>query len=311
MIASLSLPLSALELQDAVRCARRYDPARLDRVLRLEPERDQLEVQASASWTSVAARIAPPAEAAVLGACRLTVAESVAVNVAGPDGTPIVAHVESLTLVMPEGELRRVSRQSAPKLFALAVGGQGLFGVPYSVTLRLESLLQATRMPQPEATLALSCDGVRTRALDLLIPPKHAEAFLVDARSRCANWRVGLHGVVVRRTLSEQETFLCWARREYAALTLAVQELPTLGGSVRTAQLRRELIEAAIACGGSFAIDRTPEATREQVDACYPQLKALLAEKRRMDPESKISNSWYRHHRSLFGREACAVRWNR
>ena len=311
MIASLSLPLSALELQDAVRCARRYDPTRLDRVLRLEPERGQLEVQASASWASVASRIAPPAAAAALSACPLTVAESVAVNVAGPDGAPIVAHVESLTLVMPEGELRRVSRQSAPKLFALAVGGQGLFGVPYSVTLRIESLLQAARTPQPDAAFALPGEGMITRALDLLIPPEHAETFLAEARSRCAGWRVGLRGITVRRTLPEDETFLSWARREYAALTLALQELPTLGGSVRTTQLRRELIAAAIDCGGSFAIDRTPEATREQVEACYPQLKALLAEKRRLDPEGKISPPWYRHHRSLLGREACAVRWNR
>jgi hypothetical protein len=311
MIASLSLPLSALELQDAVRCARRYDPARLDRVLRLEPERDQLEVQASASWASVAFRVAPPAEAAALAACPLTVAESVAANVAGPDGAPIVAHVESLTLVMPEGELRRVSRQSAPKLFALAVGGQGLFGVPYSVTLRVESLLRAARTPQPGATLQLAGDGAPARPLDLLIPPEHAEHFLAEARSRCDGWRVGLQGIDVRRTLPEDETFLCWARREYAALTLAVQELPTLGGSVRTTQLRRELIAAAIVCGGSFAIDRTPEATREQVEACYPQMKALLTEKRRIDPEGKISTAWYRHHRSLLGREACAVRWNR
>ena len=100
-------------------------------------------------------------------------------------------------------------------------------------------------------------------------------------------------------------------KRLVDALTLAVQELPTLGGSVRTTQLRRELIAAAIDCGGSFAIHRTPEATREQVEACYPQLKALLAEKRRSDPEGKISTPWYRHHRSLLGREACAVRWNR
>ncbi len=311
MIASLSFPLSAFELQDAVRCARRYDLTRLDRVLRVQPERDQLEVQASASWASVASRIAPPAEAAPFAACPLTVAESVARNTAGPDGMPIVEHVESMALVMPEGELRRVSRQSFPKLFALAVGGQGLFGVPYSVTLRVESLLRAARAPAPEAALALPSNGARTQALDLLVPPEQAEAFLGEARGRCADWRVGLHGITVRHTLAEDETFLCWARREYAAVSLAVEQLPTLGGAVRTTQLRRELIAASIACGGSFAIDRTPDATREQVEACYPQLKALLAEKRRMDPEAKISNGWYRHHRSLLARESCAVRWNR
>jgi len=311
MTGTLSLPLSALELQDAVRCARRYDPARLDRVLRLERERDQMEVQASASWHLVATRIAPDGEAAALTGCSLTIGESIAINAAGPDGVPVVAHVESITVVMPEGELRRLSRQSQPKLFALAIGGQGGFGVPYSVTLRVESLLRAAQRCIEPACLYLPSAGARTSCLQLLIPPSHAQRFLADARRRCAEWRVGLLGVEVRRTLPEEETFLRWARREYAAVTLHLEELHSLGGSVRTTQLRRELLDSAIACGGSFAIACTPEATREHVEACYPELKTLLAEKRRFDPEEKLSPSWYRHHRSLLAREVCPVRWNR
>jgi len=251
MTGTLTLPLSALELQDAVRCARRYDPARLDRVLRVELERDQVEVQASASWHSVALRIAPGTKAAALAACPLTVGESVAVNAPGPDGMPVVAHVESIALVMPEGELRRVSRQNTPKLFALAVGGQGVFGVPYSVTLRVQSLLRASAQSMDKVRLALPPAEVRTSPLELFVPPAKAESFLMEARARCAEWRVGLHGAEVRRTLPEDETFLRWARREYAAVTLHLEELSSLGGSVRTTQLRHELLDAAIESGGS------------------------------------------------------------
>jgi hypothetical protein len=94
-------------------------------------------------------------------------------------------------------------------------------------------------------------------------------------------------------------------------VTLHLDDLTSLGGSVRATQLRRELIDSALALGGSFPIACTPEATREQVEACYPELKTVLAEKRRMDPEEKLSTPWYRHHRSLLARETCAVRWNR
>ena len=311
MTGTLTLPLSALELQDAVRSARGYDPARLDRVLRLEMERDQVEVQASASWPRLAARLAPEGQLAPLAACPLTVGESLAVNAPGPDGLPLVAHVQSIALVMPEGELRRVSRQSAPKLFALAVGGQGLFGVPYSVTLHVQSLLRSASESVENAALQLPSAGARTSPLGLFLPPGDAERFMADTRGRCAEWRVGLLGVEVRRTLAEEETFLRWARREYAAVVLHLEELRTLGGAVRTTQLRREIIDSAIARGGSFAIACTPEATREQVEACYPELKAVLAEKRRFDPEEKLSTPWYRHYRSLLGREGCTVRWNR
>jgi FAD/FMN-containing dehydrogenase len=311
MIASLTLPLSALELQEAVRGARRFDLARLDRVLRLEVQRNQVEVQASASWQSLAARIASESERAALAACPMTIGESLAVNSAGPDGAPLVGHVESIALVMPEGELRRVSRESAPKLFALVIGGQGLFGVPYSVTLRVESLLDAARQAVSSATLTLPSARAETSALELFVPPAEAERFLGACRARCAEWRVPLHGVQVNRTLAEDETMLRWARREYAAVTLHLQDLSALGGAVRATQLRRQLIDSAIQHGGSFAIASTPEATREHVEACYPELKTLLAEKRRFDPEEKLSTPWYRHHRSLLGREDCPVRWNR
>ena len=86
--------------------------------------------------------------------------------------------------------------------------------------------------------------------------------------------------------------------------------LQTIGGAVRATQLRRELIDSAIAAGGSFPIARTPDATREQVAACYPQLPAFLAEKRRIDPAEKLVNGWYLHHRNLFCRERCETRWN-
>jgi hypothetical protein len=53
----------------------------------------------------------------------------------------------------------------------------------------------------------------------------------------------------------------------------------------------------------------TPEATRAQVEACYPQLRTFLAEKRRVDPAEKITNAWYWHYRNLFGRGNCQLRW--
>ena len=73
--------------------------------------------------------------------------------------------------------------------------------------------------------------------------------------------------------------------------------------------VQHELIDAAIARRGSFPLSCTPEASREQTLACYPQLPAFLAEKRRIDPAERLTNRWYWHYRSLFARQDCAVRW--
>jgi len=121
---------------------------------------------------------------------------------------------------------------------------------------------------------------------------------------------MGVEGVHVRSVLPEEDTFLRWARRQYNEVSLQIPRLSTIGGAVRGTQLRRELIDAAIAAGSSFPIARTPDATCEQVAACYPELPEFLAEKRRIDPSEKLVNGWYLHHRSLFSRGACESRWN-
>jgi len=150
---------------------------------------------------------------------------------------------------------------------------------------------------------------MRSRALRLLLPPDKVDAFLLEARRRCAEWRLPLAGVELRRTAEEQDSFLRWARRAYAALTLHLAEPPVLGVAVRAMQLRHGLIDAAIGHGGSFPVSCTPEATRAQVEACYPQLRAFLAEKRRIDPAEKLTNAWYCHYRDLFSRGRCTVRF--
>jgi hypothetical protein len=38
-------------------------------------------------------------------------------------------------------------------------------------------------------------------------------------------------------------------------------------------------------------------------------LREFLSEKRRQDPRECLVNAWYRHHRSLFSRESCVVKW--
>jgi hypothetical protein len=312
MFGTLALPISAIELRDAVRSSSRFNTSRLDRVLRLDPDRGLIEVQANASWSALATRIGPAASQlpALWAHAPATIGDSIAQNVAGPDGEPIVAHTEGLAMVTPDGELRRVSRLSNPGLFKLAVGGYGLFGAPYSVTLKVQSLMRSCKESEPTESLSLPSGGGTVRRLQVLIPPEALARFMDDARSRCEEWRTPIEGVEVRRTLSENETVLRWARREYAEVSLRLGERFTIGGSVRMTQLRRELIDAAIAHAGSFPIASTPEASRAQVETCYPELRAFLSEKRRLDPLRKLVNPWYRHHCSLLGRRSCDVRWS-
>jgi len=334
MLATLSLPSlpdphfapsrtvrarSADELRQAMRdpdrAAITLDPSDLDRVLRLDTPRQLVEVQAGTPWSVLCSYLADAAPdlapfANADGMPR-TIGECVATNAAGPDGRPMVTHVESLALVTPDGALRRTSRFVHRELFALAIGGQGLFGVPYSVTLRLDSLTRGARDRKPPATLELPAANSDVQSmLKLLVPPQKLDSLLPQIRERCADWRIPISGIAARLVLPEQETVLRWARFECAELTLGLPIPPMIGGSVRSVQLRRELIDIALAVGGGFPIAGTFDASREQAESFYPELKTVFAEKRRRDPEERLQNAWYVHYRGLLSRETCPVRWS-
>ncbi len=336
MLATLSLPSlpelvppapirtyrvrSADELRSAMRQpepgAIGVDRTALDRVLRFDMARQLVEVQVGTPWQALCAYFAERApDLRSFAECSdipPSIGECVAANAAGPDGRPMIVHVESLALVTPDGALRRASRFANKELFLLAIGGHDLFGAPYSITLRVDSLLRSARDSQPAAILEIPAneDGGEQCSLDLLVPPQRLDGVLAQVRERCADWHIPIRSMRVRRVLPEDETVLRWARCECAEVKLRLALPPAIGGNVRAVQLRRELIDLALAAGGGFPIASTFHASREQTEACYPELKSLLAEKRRRDPDERLDNSWYRHYRGLLARDLCPVRWS-
>src|SRR5690606_10937282 len=82
------------------------------------------------------------------GADRRSIGGALAANIHGRGLTrpPFVADVESFTLVAPDGSIVECSRTRNPELFALAIGGYGLFGVVATVRLRLTPRIKIERV---------------------------------------------------------------------------------------------------------------------------------------------------------------------
>lgn len=305
-----SLPLSASELCRLVRTAVPVDTARLNRIFAVDERRGLVEVQANTTWKSLAEHLRPgdPRARETPTTCA-TIGESLACNAAGPDGRATVNHVESLTLVTPDGALRKVDRIANADLFSLVIGGHGAFGALYSVTLRIESLARAVAEAR-EPRILIGTLTTPARKLVLLAPPAKSDALILSCRERCATWRIGLESLEVRRIRADEETFLRWAGREYDEIALGLSMGRHLGAEVRLAQLRGELIDLAIGCGGGFPIAGAPQATRAQTEACYPQLARFLEEQRRVDPRQRWANGWLLGQRRLLAREEVEVRWD-
>jgi len=313
---------SADELRNALRQGRAQaltlDASGLDRILRTDAARGLLEVQAATSWRELAAHLAGHGVAldAFTGCTRLpgTVGEAVSAASAGPDGLPVAAHVVAATLVTPDGELRRADLEANPQLLRLAVGGHGALGVLYSLTLSIESLRRSAAQAAAPVELCMPDAGnsaTAANAIECLLPPEALDGFLDDVRSQIEERRLPLLGISVRRTVADDSCHLNWATREWAAVAIRFGTRTTLGASVVAAEVRRALLAAALARGGSFPAADLRDATREQLDACYPTLKSFLAEKRRADPAERLQSAWYRQLNATLRADACEVRWSR
>ncbi|MGH7133212.1 MAG: FAD-binding oxidoreductase [Phycisphaerales bacterium] len=81
------------------------------------------------------------------GADTLSIGGALAANAHGRGlgMKPIIADVESFTLVAPNGDLVECSREQNMRLFSLAIGGYGLFGPMAEVTLRLSPRVPVRR----------------------------------------------------------------------------------------------------------------------------------------------------------------------
>jgi len=124
------------------------DTTGLNRILSFDAQRGMVEAQAGIAWPRLIeglhaiqpGRVQPWTIAQKqTGADRMTLGGSLSSNIHGRGLTmaPMVSDIESLVLVDSEGEPREVSRTCEPELFSLVIGGYGLFGVVYSVCLRL------------------------------------------------------------------------------------------------------------------------------------------------------------------------------
>ncbi len=311
---------SADELRRALRETRdralALDASALDCLLRADEARRALEVQGAMRWSTLAAGLGPRGEPLARwlqsAALPATVAQAVSADAAGPDGVPLAACVDAIALVTLDGELRRLDRERHAEMFRLVVGGQGVFGLIYSVTLRIDALLQAAERASPPLEIVVPgpalTDAV-TSEVETLLPPDRVESFQEAAHALAAERRFALRRIAVCRLRKGAETALGWATRDWAGVSVRVETRATLGAYVQTAEICRDLHAEAIARGGSFPARAAHRVSRAQLDACYPQLPAFLAEKRRYDPAERLQNAWYRSVTALMRHPLCDSRW--
>jgi FAD/FMN-containing dehydrogenase len=398
------------------------DTTSLNRVLHFDREKGLIEVEAGLQWPElidylVSVQSEGPLQWGIAqkqtGADRLTIGGTIAANGHGRGlrMRPIIADVESFDLIDAQGQLQRCSRQQNRALFQLVIGGYGLFGLVYSVKMRLvprqkvervveiihlDEVVQAFEqrinagflygdfqfaideqadnflrqgvfscyrpvdpaisIPTQQKELSdadwleliylahadksrafqIYCDhylatsgqiywsdthqlspyfenyhqdldqrlGAAEPASEIIteiyVPRPRLADFMTEARQDFRQHQVNVIYGTVRLIEPDDESFLAWARQPYACIIFNLHTVHIPEGREHSAQAFRRLIDMAIQRGGSYFLTYHRYATRQQVEACYPQFPEFLRLKRQYDPEERFQSDWYRHYKAMF-----------
>jgi FAD/FMN-containing dehydrogenase len=132
------------------------------------------------------------------------------------------------------------------------------------------------------------------------VPRPALKGFFDEVREDFRKHRVDLIYGTVRLIESDDESFLPWARQAYACTIFNLHTVHSPQGRQRSADAFRRLIDMAARRGGSYYLTYSRDATRKQVETCYPRFSEFLRLKKQYDTEERFQSEWYRHYRNVF-----------
>jgi FAD/FMN-containing dehydrogenase len=107
----------------------------------------------------------------------------------------------------------------------------------------------------------------------------------------------------VRLIESDPDTFLAWAREDFACVVMNLRVLHTPAGLDKARREFQLVIDRALERNGSFFLTYHRWARKEQLLAAYPRFVEFLELKRKHDPEERFESDWYRHYKAMFAAE--------
>ena len=146
--------------------------------------------------------------------------------------------------------------------------------------------------------------GAIVKATEMITELYVPRSRLVDFMARAADLMrpsgVPVIYGTVRLIERDQESFLAWARENFACVVFNLHTEHSPSGIALAADAFRALIDAALALGGSYFLTYHRWARRDQVERAYPQFGMFLRQKTVHDPAHRFQSNWWRHYQTMF-----------
>ncbi len=398
------------------------DMKRMTEVIAFDREKGLIEVEAGIEWPELIDYLLREQKnewpqwgitQKQTGADDLSLGGAISANVhgRGVHFKPFVQDVESFQLLNAQGELMKVSREEHPELFALVVGGYGLFGVISSLTLRLsrrqkiERVVEVVPIDELEEkvrnrieggytygdfqykTDSLADDFMQVGVFSCYKPVADDAPMVEDPRKltnkdwnsllylahtdksqafeRYSNYYLTTNGQrywsdthqlsyyndeyaeflakidpslarsslmitevyipryklvewtkkvakdarehkldivygTMRLIEKDDETFLPWAKEDYACVIFNLRVEHTDAGLEKAKHDFRLLIDRSLEQGGSYFLTYHRWARKDQLLRAYPQFPEFLKLKQQYDPDERFQSEWYKHYKKMF-----------
>jgi FAD/FMN-containing dehydrogenase len=136
---------------------------------------------------------------------------------------------------------------------------------------------------------------------EMYVPRRRLPDFLEEARRILIERKAQVIYGTVRLIRRDDETFLAWAKEDYACVIFTLHTDLSVEGINATAGTFRDLISMAVSKGGSYYLTYNRFADRKLLDTAYPQFAEFLRLKKKYDPNETFQSNWYRYYRGTDG----------
>lgn len=136
---------------------------------------------------------------------------------------------------------------------------------------------------------------------ELYVPHDALHPFMEQARELLRSHRLPLIYGTMRLIRKDEQSFLPWAKGDFACIILNLHTEHTATGIATAKAAFRALIRLALLHAGSYFLTYHRWAEKDQVEGAYPRFKEFLQEKQRRDPSQRFQSEWWRHYRDMFG----------
>lgn len=130
---------------------------------------------------------------------------------------------------------------------------------------------------------------------EYFIPKEHYQAFIDALRKRVLEYDVNLLNVTVREVLTDQDTFLAYARQDSFAFVLLFSQGIENPDEENMKAFTQQVIDDVLAMDGTFYLPYRLYYRFDQFSQAYPMYQDFMDLKRQYDPDERFSSQFWEY----------------